>query len=505
MESLIFLTEKRDGRLKAQTCANGSTQRTYTAREEAASPTAMTESHIITAIIDAKQNRDVMTADIPNAFVQTKIDHTPGMDRIIMKIRGQLVDILVDIDPKTYGNFVINEGKHKVLYVQMEKALYGMLQSSLLYYKKFRKDLEDIGFIINPYDACVANKIVDDKQHTITWHVDDLKSSHVDPKVNDDFLKWLKLTYASDNIGELKATRGKRHDYLAMTLDFTTPGILKLDMTEYVAKMLEDFPNALSGRTSCPWSENLFQVQEESPDLPEDQAATFHTFVMKGMFLCKRARQDLLPGIVFLATRVKNPTESDWKKLVRLMNFLKATKDDVARMRADDTETIKWYVDAAFGVHKDMRSHTGATMTLGGGIVISESTKQKVNARSSTQSELIAVDDVLSKVIWTKKFIEAQGHQVKANIVFQDNTSTMKLELNGKASSGKRTRHFDIKLFHVTDLIKQGELQIEYCSTDEMTADYMTKALVGSKFKKHREGIMNLGDPIVSQQECVGG
>jgi hypothetical protein len=187
------------------------------------------------------------------------------------------------------------------------------------------------------------------------------------------------------------------------------------------------------------------------------------------------------------------------------MNFLKATKDDIAHMSADDSQTIKWYVDAAFGVHKDMRSHTGATMTLGGGIVISDSTKQKVNARSSTQSELIAVDDVLSKVIWTKKFIEAQGHQVKANIVFQDNTSTMKLELNGKASSGKRTRHFDIKLFHVTDLINQGELLVEYCSTDEMTADYMTKALVGSKFKKHRESIMNLGDPIVSQQECVGG
>jgi hypothetical protein len=199
----------------------------------------------------------------------------------------------------------------------------------------------------------------------------------------------------------------------------------------------------------------------------------------------------LLPGIVFLATRVKEPTQADWKKLLRLMNFLKATKDEVARLTADDTQTIKWYVDAAFAVHKDMKSHTGATMTLGGGIVISESTKQKVNARSSTQSELVAADDTLSKILWTKKFIEAQGHEVKANIVFQDNTSTMKLELNGKASSGKRTRHFDIKLFHITDLIKRGELQVEYCPTDEMTADYMTKALVGSKFTKFRDRIMN--------------
>ena len=74
MESLIFLTEKKDGRIKAQTCANGSTQREYTDQDEAASPTAMTESHLITAVLDAKQGRDIMTADILNAFVQTDIE-----------------------------------------------------------------------------------------------------------------------------------------------------------------------------------------------------------------------------------------------------------------------------------------------------------------------------------------------------------------------------------------------------------------------------------------------
>jgi hypothetical protein len=105
-----------------------------------------------------------------------------------------------------------------------------------------------------------------------------------------------------------------------------------------------------------------------------------------------------------------------------------------------------------------MRSHIGAIMTLGKGAIISDSTKQKVNARSSTESEMIAADDTISKILWTKRFIEAQGHNLKANIVFQDNTSAMKLEMNGKASSGKRTRQFDIKFFYLTDLIKRGEL-----------------------------------------------
>ena len=70
-ESLIFLVEKRDNVIKARTCANGSTQREYISKDEAASPTAATDSILITGAIDAKLNIYVMTLDIPNTFVQT--------------------------------------------------------------------------------------------------------------------------------------------------------------------------------------------------------------------------------------------------------------------------------------------------------------------------------------------------------------------------------------------------------------------------------------------------
>jgi hypothetical protein len=108
---------------------------------------------------------------------------------------------------------------------------------------------------------------------------------------------------------------GKKHDYLAMTLNFTTPEVLKANMTSYAKKMLADFPIKFKGKSKCPWNENLFKVDESSNKLPQDQVKIFHTFVMKGMLLCKQARQDLLPGIVFLASRVKDPNEADWKKL----------------------------------------------------------------------------------------------------------------------------------------------------------------------------------------------
>jgi hypothetical protein len=78
-----------------------------------------------------------------------------------------------------YDDYVLIKGKHKMLYVRMLKALYGMLISSILYYKKFLKDIDLVGFEVNPYNICVANRNVNGKQQTVTWHVDDLKSSHV--------------------------------------------------------------------------------------------------------------------------------------------------------------------------------------------------------------------------------------------------------------------------------------------------------------------------------------
>jgi hypothetical protein len=224
------------------------------------------------------------------------------------------------------------------------------------------------------------------------------------------------------------------------------------------------------------------------------------------MFLCKRARPDIDQGVAFLSSRVKEANEGDWTKPLRVLGFLKGTIDDVLKLEADDTNTLTWYIDTAFAVQKDMKSHTGAMFTMGKGAIIGSSMKQKVNSRSSTESELIGVDDKISTVLWTKRFLEWQEFMVKLNIIYQDNTSTIKLERKGKESSGNRTRHFDIKEFYGTDLISRDEVEIEYCNTDEMLADYNTKPVVGRNFSLFRDRYINLSGKLlrIQQQECVG-
>ena len=94
------------------------------------------------------------------------------------------------------------------------------------------KDITRIGFKLNPYDPCVANRIVNSKRHKLTWHVDDIKSSHVDPKANDQFHNWLQKIYG--DVAEVKSTRGKIHDYLGMILDYSIEGKVGIDMRYYV-------------------------------------------------------------------------------------------------------------------------------------------------------------------------------------------------------------------------------------------------------------------------------
>ena len=226
-----------------------------------------------------------MTNDIPNAFIQTHLTADPeDMDRVIMKITGVLVDMLVELAPEEYGPFVVIENGKKVLYVRILKALYGMLAAALLWYKKFRKDLESIGFIFNPYDPCVANRMVNNKQQTVRFHVDDLMSSHVNASVNDEFYKW--LNEQCGQCGEVTQHQGKVHDYLGMNFDFSEKGKVIVDMIAYVKAMLDDFHIKLKDDDAAPTPapDNLF-APSEGEDLNKSMAEAHHTFTTKG-FMC---------------------------------------------------------------------------------------------------------------------------------------------------------------------------------------------------------------------------
>ena len=146
------------------------------------------EAMMMSCAIDAREGRHMAVTDIPGAFLHSDIE-----DDVHMLLEGTIAELVVKLDLNLYRKYIWQNKQGKLmLYVKLRKALYGTLQVALLFWRLLSDTLIEWGFKLNEYDKCVANKIINRKQCTIIWHVDDLKISHVEPKVVNDIIKNLK-------------------------------------------------------------------------------------------------------------------------------------------------------------------------------------------------------------------------------------------------------------------------------------------------------------------------
>ena len=154
---------------------------------------------MLMSLIDASEGRDVVVIDIPNAFIQTRLKDEK--DKVVMQMRGKLAELMVTVAPEIYCKHVsINKKGETVLYVHLLNALYGLMRASLLFYICFLENLLSIGFKLNPYDPCVANKQVRGTQMTICWHVDDIKLSHKQECCVTKMIDWLREQYENCSV-----------------------------------------------------------------------------------------------------------------------------------------------------------------------------------------------------------------------------------------------------------------------------------------------------------------
>ena len=147
------------------------------------------------------------------------------------------------------------------------------------------------------------------------------------------------------------------------------------------------------------------------------------------------------------------------------MQYLRAAKDLLLIIEGDDSRVVKWWVRAAFAVHKDMRSHSCGMVSLGVGAVYAGFAPQKLNTKISTESELIGANDFMPQVVWNRYFLQYQGYDVRKNVMYQDNQSSIMFKNNGKGSSSKRMRHINICYFFFTDRIASVHLDMDHFPT----------------------------------------
>jgi len=170
-------------------------------------------------------------------------------------------------------------------------------------------------------------------------------------------------------------------------------------MYEYVKKLVEEAPDDMTGVTKTPAGNHLFTTNPDCDKLPEKTVQVFHHIVAKLLYLCKRIRQDIQTAVAFLCTRVKHPDSDDHKILTHVIQYLRGTQGITLTIEPGDHPN--WWVDSLYAVHPDLRSHSGIIMMLGKGAMYSSSCKQKLNTKSSTEAELLGIDDAMGQMLWT--------------------------------------------------------------------------------------------------------
>jgi hypothetical protein len=155
---------------------------------------------------------------------------------------------------------------------------------------------------------------------------------------------------------------------------------------------------------------------------------------------------------------------------------------------------IRAYIDASYAVHDDCRSQTGCVITLGHGPIYTSSSKQKVNTKSSTESEVVGLADKSSQVIWSREILGWLNDQKEGDLpaatVYEDNTAAIQMMKRGRGCSEK-TRHIKIQAFFIGDRMANGDINLHHLKTDEMIADFLTKPLQGKQFIKLRNMLLN--------------
>ena len=183
------------------------------------------------------------------------------------------------------------------------------MKSALLWYKLYISKLAVLGFELNPYDSCVANKIINGKQCTVGFWVDNNKTSYKDPAVVSDVIKKIESFF-----GKMVATRGREHDFLGAKLRFRDDRTVAISMVEQCKEGIAAFTEPIQKKANTPARKDLFTIDDTLPRLGKERSDVFHSLVIKLAFIAKRSRPDLETALDFLQTRVSKSTAQDWEK-----------------------------------------------------------------------------------------------------------------------------------------------------------------------------------------------
>jgi hypothetical protein len=455
LPSKMFLKRKSDGRLKCRLVIGGHLQHVI---GETYSPTVNTESVIILFAISAKERRRLSTLDISGAFLHVKL---PEEAKVLMTLKGKQAEMLVAMD----NRYKLINGMVTVL---VEKAIYGLATSSKAWNEDLDLKLKDFGFTRLNYDKCVYVK----EGAILTLHVDDLLICDKTDHLTEDLEKHLTKHY-----GKAKLTTGKEFTYLGIHCK-ATPAGWRLSQKALISEL--ELNKEQKGLAL--WERGIANGKRVDP-------TRFRSRLMKCMFLATRTRFDILPIVNRLATSQVGPSERDDSLLDQLVFYLKGTIDFELVIEPTNLD-LCGFSDATFRSHGDGKSHSGCMVQLGGATIWAKSGKQRLITKSSAEAELVALNTVTEQVVYLRNLMEEMGFPLmKPTKIFIDSRSAVLMSLRGELGT-KRTKHFTVRHYYVTGIMKEGKVTPVHVPREGNMSDGLTKMLFGKQQVRFAQAIL---------------
>ena len=491
--SHMFLKEKfsaLDGsfdKLKARLVGGGDVQDRENLITDPSSPTVDFLTVMIIMNLTCQQKLKTAVLDIKTAYLNADLD-----EEIYIAIDPECARIFVKLYPQ-YAKFVRKNGS---LVCLVKKALYGLVQSSNLWYKHIRSTLESMGFSIDDTsDRCLFAKVNPDGTVAyILLYVDDLFIAASTDAMVDNIINQLTAAYK-----DLTVQKGKNLNYLGMGLKFSEDqSSVEISQLVYIQEILK-FHNVTKKANSPSRRDLLDYPQGEFAD-PVD-SKDFKSQLMKIAYVAIRTRGDFRFVVNFLATKSSSPTKHDQRCLDHLYAYLNATQEYTLRISPTDL-SINAYIDASFAIHLDGMGHTGIFIHMGSlqtsGPLYCQSSKQKLLGMNSTECELIALNDAIFTILRIKQLMLFLGISIPPVRIYQDNQSAMQIALKG-GGDVRKSKYMRVRVNNITNEINSGLIYLEYIPTKLMVADVLTKPLYSTLFTtlSHRLLNISIGDTLV--------
>jgi hypothetical protein len=442
------------------------------------SSTVKTTSVFILLADAAAKRLFVKAIDIEGAYLEADMTEV-----VYVRISKNIADVLAEM----YPNLMVYQDASGCMYVQLIKALYGTIQGMAKWQEKLSAEMGILGYEQCPDDDCVYTKMVNGSLMKIAAHVDDLLGTHKNKTVLDSEMELIGKRFS----GFKSSNDNDPIVYLGMKISRNVEMDVMVSMKDYINKICSQ--HGVTKVSSLPASKDLFD-RDTSHLLDDTKKAEYHNAVAQCLYIAKRVRPDILLSASYLCSKVNAPTVKNMVQVMKVLSYLYGTKNRGIVYKGGADLNPHVFGDAAFLVHEDLRSRGGSIAMVAGGPVECHSSKQTILTKSSTEAELVNLDDAVCCALHLKRLLNNIKEEFMCIPVLQDNQSVLALVRRGKPAS-LRTKHISLRYFSVCEHVNEGVIELLWCSTADMLADIMTKPLDGNTFKKFRDILV----PIIGE------